>query len=470
MVDNTFDDDAQWLEAFVSEPQNEALRRRYIEWLVQHDDPLGNYLLECEHHSKLDLEDPERKAYRPTFTKPWMKEQAIVDWRYWWRNQIPDELWLEFSAGFPAIIQGMPNDLFDFFRSDAPVVNLVSGITLGSDMMNFKSPEFITACEALFKSARMTQISDIHLEGCPHIDGFVEALLESPYLEGLTSLQLDNSEVQLSIEDLQAAGGMVGSDRIESLIELVNAYSLKHLNLSRQNINAESLGQLLQAKGTKSLETLSLFWNLLDDSAVKYIAACPYLTNLRVLDLRRNRITGQGIQQIKDAKSLNSLRTLYLDTNPLGDEAWQVSFLPQAVPNLRILSLDNIGISLKGFCNFAVQNRFENLVCLSASQNSIDSKGLSYFVHSSPCYEQLTTLRLAMNRMDGMACVYLGQRPNSLRFLSLTLESTSYSQIETLLRGKSMRSLEKLILVRTPLASEERELLRQNFGPRIEFQ
>jgi uncharacterized protein (TIGR02996 family) len=82
----------------------------------------------------------------------------------------------------------------------------------------------------------------------------------------------------------------------------------------------EAIRALAAGRGLSRLESLNLSWNRLGDARLRRLLKAPWAGQLKELRLDNNLIRDRGAKEIAGCAALSGLRVLHLATNPFGDE------------------------------------------------------------------------------------------------------------------------------------------------------
>jgi uncharacterized protein (TIGR02996 family) len=127
----------------------------------------------------------------------------------------------------------------------------------------------------------------------------VAALAHSTALSGLTALSLDWHAAE-GEEAIRALAAPRGLSRLESL------------NLSQNRIGDGRLRRLLRAPWVGQLKELRLWSNLIRDRGAKKIAGCAALSGLRALYLGGNQFSDEGVVALLESPYLRGVRELFV--------------------------------------------------------------------------------------------------------------------------------------------------------------
>jgi uncharacterized protein (TIGR02996 family) len=155
----------------------------------------------------------------------------------------------------------------------------------------------VAGAEALATSPHLGRLRWLSLRHSDVPPEAVAALAHSAALTGLTGLGLSPG-LAAEEEDIRALAAARGLSRLESL------------NLSSNRVGDARLRRLLKAPWAGTLKELWLCWNRVTDRGAKEIAACAALSGLRVLHLSGNPIRDEGAVALLESPHLRGLREL----------------------------------------------------------------------------------------------------------------------------------------------------------------
>jgi uncharacterized protein (TIGR02996 family) len=130
----------------------------------------------------------------------------------------------------------------------------------------------------------------------------ISALADSDRLTGLTALGLNNVNDPADVLEALSAGK--GLSRLQTLF------------LTENRIGDGRLRQLLAAPWIGRLKNLVLACNLIRDGGARALAECAALSGLEMLDLAHNSISDEGGLALLESPHLRSLKKLILGYNP----------------------------------------------------------------------------------------------------------------------------------------------------------
>ena len=164
-------------------------------------------------------------------------------------------------------------------------------------------------------SSRWLQGADRALRACPLLHSLtiriakadhVMKLASSPHLARLRALALRG------FIDINEAG-------VRALVSSPHLEQLTTLDLLHREIGDRGASTLAGSPTPPHLKVLNLGWNSIGDAGASALAASPYLKRLTTLDLSVNNIGDAGALKLASSPRLSRLTTLDLSSNRIGD-------------------------------------------------------------------------------------------------------------------------------------------------------
>jgi uncharacterized protein (TIGR02996 family) len=259
------DEDA-FLEAIRAEPDDDAPRLVFADWLEEQGDPRAEFIrVQCElarpgleRRRRAELASRER-ALRQRYEQEWLGPLRQLGIPAWFHRGLVEEVFLS-------------------------------------------APRFLEEAEALFRAAPLVRSVRLH-----KAEGRVAALAESPHLARLDFLNLYCNEIgpegaallarsphlkHLSALDLRCA--RIGDDGVSALARSPFLHRLTFLNLGANGITAAGAVALATAPHLARLTTLDLANNAIGERGAMALSQSPYLTNLTRLDVTSNGVGTAG--------------------------------------------------------------------------------------------------------------------------------------------------------------------------------
>jgi len=301
--------DENFLAAIRAEPDDDAIRLIYADWLMEQDD-----LSRADRGEFIRLQ-VQRARQGPGLAQGEdlrRREQLLLErnWKAWIEplrelsSNRRGDLWL------PRDFQ--PNHLSLFHRGFVNKLSLHAATFLsrGKDLLRLTPLEYLRLTGAGAHAAS--------LAGCPalaeirqldFIDYFVDpldaegmrALAQSPYLGRLQELDLYSNNL--------------GDAGVSALATAVWLPQLTFLNLSDNGVSALGLAMLVNAP-LGQLRHLELGGNQINDQGAAVLARSQLLSQLHYLGLEGNQLTGEGCRVLRSSPYLPASAQLRLPGNP----------------------------------------------------------------------------------------------------------------------------------------------------------
>jgi uncharacterized protein (TIGR02996 family) len=390
-------ENAAFLQAILAEPDDDAPRLIYADWLEERGDVRGEFIrVQCA-LARMASDDPRRAELELR------ERELLAGHRQAWLGVLPS--WegitrVEFGRGFIASIQ----TTFDAFRTHAdelfrlvPVDSICfDDFTVTDAPALAHSPHLAQLTEVSFDSrdlaASPIPIGDAALAAS---DAIATALAASPYLTRLTALGFNHigdvgltalagspnlrrlSSLRLGEPKFGHRGG--GGFSPEGIATLLASPHLTRLvKLTFRNPRFEPPGvrerftaALAAAPRLPALKELRLFWTGMYAEGAVALATSPLLAGLTSLDLHWNNIDAEGAEALTRSPCLSQLTRLDLADNRLGERgALVLADLPQR----------------------------SQLAHLNLWENRIGGRGAAALV-AAPYLRRLKSLRLGLNQI-----------------------------------------------------------------------
>ncbi len=230
------------------------------------------------------------------------------------------------------------------------------------------------------------------------------ALLQAPWLERLTELhirgylrgvwleplwsspRLANLSVLVSTSRLTMTEANTGAARAELrvLADSPHLTRLTTLGLPECNLRPESLRILGAARGLPRLRRLDLSNNELDYTAAAVLADAPLLDRLEMLDLRLNRLGNEGVLALADSPHLGCLAVLDLSANAVGAGGARALAMSRGLGRLASLGLRTNRLRDAGLRHLAGAPGLPRLTSLGVGYNDVGPAGVRALGASPP--------------------------------------------------------------------------------------
>jgi uncharacterized protein (TIGR02996 family) len=503
-----------FLQAVLAEPDDDAPRLIYADWLEERGDPRGAFIrLQCALErigpadpARPDLED-EAAALLYQHEEEWVAPLNGIasDWRF--RRGFIEEATV---TGDEFLARG--DNLFNAF----PISRLRMRMNRGQ-------------VGAVASSPHLERLRTLDVSSCYLRDRGVQELLASRHLQRLTGLDLADNELEgpairrLVESPLMARitwlnlnhNGSFGIRAARALTHSPAATALRFLGLSSTNISSAGLRDLLASTfltGLTCLQVGHLMYRPAEDSVSDLIGS-PVLARLTALEisgfaldrrlpvllrspafgrlsslcLARSHLRDEGARILAESSHFSALTTLDLAGNQVGPEGLQMLAASPHFAGLTVLRLGFNGVRDAGARGLAASPYMMRLVELDLRKNGVGGPGIQALVESanlahlttldlsenyvglesvrslasSPHLSRLTCLRMKSNQLDGEAARLLAESPHLSRLSVLNLGDNALSDggLYALLSSSRLTRLTELYVRNNGIGSSGAERL-----------
>jgi uncharacterized protein (TIGR02996 family) len=313
-----------FLEAIVAEPQDDATRLVFADWLEEQGDADRAAFIRAQvERARLAEDDPRQEDLAGREGELLARRGAE------WLAELPGPLRrdAEFRRGFVARLR----------------------CTAG---------EFLAGLPALARSVPLEELALTGLEAGP-AEGTREArrLARLPAFPSLSALDL--------------SGNRLGPQHFLMLPYAARLPRLTRLDLSRTGLGDAGVRFLAGVSLLGRLTALRLRGNGVTDAGVAALARSPFLSRLRLLDLDDNAVANVGAAALAASLSLGRLRALSLRSNSVGDAGATALAASPRLPSLAALDLAFNRIGQEGALALAQSPHLSRLESLHLSGNRL---------------------------------------------------------------------------------------------------
>ena len=397
-------EEAAFLESICAEPEEDAPRLIFADWLDDRGDSRGQFIRVQIALSRMSDDADGREALQNR--EATLLSRHRVKWSAPLRGIACSA---EFSRGFIETVN-VEGRVFlrrneELFRL-APVRN-IRFLDVGSSLCNLMN------CPGLARLSAIT-ISAQHID-----EKLTQALVESPYLGGLRTLHIGRNRVGdrgaerlawsprfLKLRELNLSDNAIGDVGSRALAESSHLANLESLELRRNELSRVGLADLCGTESLVRLRHLGL--------AINYVGAVretrearPSKNFLRVLDLSENGLTPEGVETLTGLVGLGKLNRLVLERNEVGNDGASLLANWSNAASLRSLALAGNRIGDEGARAIAHSTYLHQLLDLDLSDNPIHDSGALAFLNSAN-----------KPRLNRIGLPYLGLTPQVRRSLA----------------------------------------------------
>lgn len=403
-----------FLQAIAANPDDDAPRLIYADWLEEQGDARGEFIrLQCQ----LETLAP----YEPRATK---LAQRVI------------ELQREFGQGWIEPIASVGALQVGFRRG------FVDEATLRGETFCFQTRE-------IFEAAPLLQTIDFLVE-----PGTLESICQTPQFRKLRGLQLKHTPLEESDVRLIA----------ENLYES----RARFLGFSVTKLNSRAAAELARHASLEFIETLELNYNEIRQNGARALFESPNLASLKRIDLRSNRIGRIGFESLAHSTCMKQLEQIDISENGI-DPAWIAELrTTKAFENLRGLDLSQNGIKPAGVRHLIECPFIVNLERLDIRSTGVCDPGAIIFA-SSPRCENLVRLDLHSNLISDTGATALAESTTltNLRTLDLSNNCIHDKGIQAIIQSPWMDQLAQLNLEGNEFSSQLADALELRFGDRV---
>jgi uncharacterized protein (TIGR02996 family) len=456
------------LAAVLRDPDDEAVRLVYADWLEERGDPRGEFIrVQCE-LARIDAARPVILSAHTSCS--WGMWEALAD-----AVDVPGRAELE--AREAALLEEHEDewagDLSDLGVNDWEFRRgFVECITLPAE-------NYLENAAAL---ARVAPLRDVEVE---EIDGRIADLAALPELGRLRSLALHGSQQDEpeGIQPLAASPHLAGLKHLEiryhyfgdagaaALAASRHLTELVTLNLDSCRIGPEGAEALAASRRLRSLTGLSLFCNKIGPRGATALAASRLLGRLTSLDLTACEVGDGGARALAASAGLKRLGVLVLRDNGIGPEGARALAGSPHLSKVVALCLSQNRVGSAGAAAFAASRPLGRLQALSLQDNRLGNPGVRALA-ASGAFPSLRVLDLSSNqRIDCAGVQALAAAPNlrGLTRLGLGGTATGNAGVSALAAFPQMSGLRKLNLYDTIVGDAgAKALLRSPHLKRLE--
>jgi len=346
--------DAAFLRSIIDEPDDDAPRLIYADWLdEQGDADRAEFIRLQVRLYRMSPIDPEYKAMRERSYE--LSQPHHVEWVHR-LPQFEHVHWESFERGFVSAVRFTEPDVFfqhaGKVRKAAPIEEV--------RLHRFGWPE---ACR-LGESKNLEGIRTLDLNDGNSIGNQgTEGLMKSPYLRALHSLKLGHNSL--------------GSTAVRAIAFAPYMRQLRALKLERNDLYDDALSFLAESSNLVHLEELDLDRTRTGDSGLKALASTKYIKTLRILNLSHNQISASGVEVLVQSPVVKHLTTLFLQMNRLGDRGAKAIAESPWLRSLEFLFLRQNDIGDEGASALANSPQLSSLRHLFIGENHISDLAAS---------------------------------------------------------------------------------------------
>lgn len=344
--------DAAFHRAIIAEPDDDAPRLIYADWLDEQGDADRAEFIRLQIQlSRMLPGEPSREWIKSRADE--LRQQHHVEWV----NRLPQfaEIhWEVFDRGF--IVAARIDSPEAYFAHAHEV--LVAAPVEELRLHQFTWPNALRLAES--KYLRRVRVLDFG-DGNRIANQGTEGLAKSPYLANLLALNL--------------SWNMLGSAGVRAIAMAPYIRSLRSLKLYHNDVYDDALHYLAESPNLTRLEFLDMDFTRTGDDGIRALARTKHVKGLRALYLNNNLITHDGIAALLKSDVLANVSTLFLNGNYVGDAGVRAIVGSPHLGNLERLHLRRNQISDEGAHALSHWERGSYLKELLIGENRISQLG-----------------------------------------------------------------------------------------------
>jgi uncharacterized protein (TIGR02996 family) len=432
-----------FLQHIVAEPDDDAPRLIYADWLEEHGDAARAELIRTQ-IERMSL--PKWDARR---VRLGLRERALLAQHgQKWKAELPHITgveWGEFRRGF---VTTATFASFEALREKAGASWAAAPI----EAVSVRWPRERESCQTI---APIAELRELSITGNLVDPPAVERLADAPLLSTLRILSISNASLMAEgfyrlalsphlkcLRALRLPGNAIGNQGIRALDDATSLTSLEELDLSETDsygrygedpiIDATGLEALVGSPCTSRLRSLTLSGNSVGQRGLRALLRSPRAAGLKELVLRDNGLLGQAMEEFETARPELQLDALDLGGNPMGDLGAAHLAKASCLRELKVLKFDVCEMLLAGAWSLARAPFLTSLRRLNLGYNSIRFEGLQALLDAEP--QHLHTLVIYCTHIDNDGVSYLAQSPASDTLLIVNL-------LQNAVTGQAARAL-----------------------------
>lgn len=338
-----------FLNEILTNPQDDAPRLVYADWLEERGDPRGQFIrLQCEAErlpASFDRDDLlyEAKLLRREYGKKWDREVRKQVGRF------------EYRRGF------------------------IEHVSMKVGKFVEKADQFLNLAPIHSAKLRMDRDRVGDLASCPSLRRLERLSLNSVGMAAKRAPEFFGSEHFSQLTHLDLGNNNLGKKGIQVLVERARFDQLCGLCVDGNNLQDQGVEILMQWSALEQVRSLKLSSNHMGRGGLVALAACPYLKSLKELRLDCNR--GAPVDALAGFNWPN-LKSLYLDQIELGDDGVAALADLPLLESLEHVSLSTNRITDAGAAALAQTKRLKSLKSINVSGNNITQAGFDQLMRS----------------------------------------------------------------------------------------
>jgi uncharacterized protein (TIGR02996 family) len=378
-----------------------------------------------------------------------------------WKHELPDD-WPEEKPGYDrGFVEDLAISAGQLIRDPARYLDAapVRSLTLKWEpRYGYARPEQAPVLAALPQLARLRRLA-FSSAGREFVSAFVRAFVVMPEAAGLRSLDVSRTDIE---EDslvavlysdhprelcaLNLTGNKLTPHFLEELGAVEKLPGLRSLALRSCNLTPEGVERFFRGPLAGRLTSLSLGWNAeFGEGGVAALASCPHLARFRFVALDHNGIGTGGCRKLADSPHAGNLETFRGTKSDITGQGVAALLSSGSLRALNTLMLDRNPIDAAGVEAFANITPTIPLRRLDLSHCPLSDDGIRQLAES-PLMRMLTHLKLSECGITDAGAIALASCLHLTNLRELTLSNNALTDVaaEALASNASLTNLERL--------------------------
>jgi Ran GTPase-activating protein (RanGAP) involved in mRNA processing and transport len=225
--------------------------------------------------------------------------------------------------------------------------------------------------------------------------------------------------------------------------------SIRSLDLSDNQINDEALQHLFESEILSGLEQLYLQINFLTGKGLSELAKSEKikLKNLRALVLSDNRLSDSSIAEFLFSSHFAELAALNIGWNEAGSETAKALGKTTTFPNLKKLEMERSYVDENGIREFVIGVLADKLEELDLSANKLNDEMIKILVQA-PKWKSLKVFRVSQNRFGNEGAKALGESVSMSGLTHLYVGRNYFDSegAQAIYESKTLKNLKTLVI------------------------
>ena len=263
-------------------------------------------------------------------------------------------------------------------------------------------------------------------------------------LEGTLKLMLEENSKTINL-----SGKYIAVDEVKIISNFLPMKSVRSLDLSDNQINDEALQYLFESEILSGLEQLYLQINFLTGKGLSELAKSEKikLKNLRILVLSDNRLSDSSIAEFLFSSHFAELVALNIGWNEAGSETAKALGKTTTFPNLKKLEMERSYVDENGIREFVIGVLADKLEELDLSANKLNDEMIKILVQA-PKWKSLKVFRVSQNRFGNEGAKALGESVSMSGLTHLYVGRNYFDSegAQAIYESKTLKNLKTLVI------------------------